>query len=55
LRCDKIAKEIDQLESAIEKVDDNLDPEKGRAKLQIAARAVPKIARAIEVVDLDIT
>ncbi len=54
VRCDDIERRIDQMDIAIDKVDDNLAPEQGLAKLQLAIRAKQRLQEEIRNVGHDI-
>ena len=54
-RCDEAARAIDQMEAAIDKVDDGLDPKRARGQLQIAVRAKQKLERQIAQIAVDVT
>ncbi len=45
--CDAIDGEIDKMDSAVSKVDENLEPKQGLAQLQVATRQKPNLQRKI--------
>jgi hypothetical protein len=54
LRLDQLEKRIDKIEAEIDKVEDNLAPQQGLSKLQLAYRDHLKIQSEIEQADQDI-